>query len=1050
MGTRTHYTKGGRSNTRRNSQSMTRIANNPLSFRLPAAFLRFWTDDSESDPGLAAAEIFRLTRGQPGFHLVAPGTLAITAENGDPAIFDTALQLGQRVIDLAAGVDEQLRLLILPGELHIGNVAPQAGSDRLIEKAVTLFPALEPGVVHVTGWVLRMLELPRESTELVIPQDSTEPRPPLFRTGRRQPEITPWRNPEILNRRVRAISRPELMAAGRDHLASPAWRIEGPMGCGKSYFAHQLLLRTKTPRVWLRGEPQHRTSGSFARQIVDQMDAAVAHDPNNPLFPRHTGSGTNAWPPRVGQDESVEELSSLLAGLAAGVDRMFYLVVDDLEQCSPADLGVLSQLISLQDVGRSFRLLLIGRAGASLPPELKSLPTLEVDPFTDQEMSEFSPQLFSGLSLPEPTQDRLHEATQGCPFALEEAMISLIREQSLRRIYGGFFFAGQDSADFSPSPRLLSHLQAEAFRVGVDSPIHLLSLVESGVPAEILAEAATALGREIPDTWAEAALSSRLLTETETPWGPGIRFTCPVFGTVLAHGLEPDSIQQLRSTIGETLANASSSGKALWEAYQLLRGTAAATEPLLKALGSAHAARIPRPVLLDVLTQELYRHREREGDLETELQLLWKLLPLARKLGRLNEFTADLERGVELAEDQPRRLLALAGLKAEMDQDAGRYDEAEATIRMALEAAKGADERRQALLLIQLGRLQLDQERYREAEQLFEKLSKNLDRSGIEALSASCRYYLGNIAYHESRYEEALQLHQEALERHQRQKLNRVAGNSLTAIGAVYLALGNYPEAMRCYREAQDLLERHGGDADRSFPLLGLGRALNHLGDYTAGSRSLRQALSLREGKDDIAGEAIARLAVAENHLFLGQFERAQEEATKSLFQFNMLSRKALLADAEQLLGKIQIRLRQNDSARRHLETALDLHRQKGNQRSVAFDLANLVELALSEEKVAEVAQITAELQQTMESLTRPELEEQLHYQLFQSLQWLRQQGESTSNPKAHLESAYREVFRKASHLDPDLRHQFLFQISQYREILEVGARAGLATDFET
>ena len=1029
---------------------MTPSANNPLSFRLPAAFLRFWTEDPDGDPGLAGSEIYRLTRAQRGFHLIAPGTLAITAESGDAAIFDSALHLGQRVLDLAAGGEEKIRLLVLPGEIHLEGGTARAVSDRLIEKAPTIFASLEPGVVHVTGWVLRMLELPRESEEVVIARDSTDPQPPLFRTRLRQPEITPWRNPEILNRRVRPIARSDLMAAGRELLASPGWRIEGPVGCGKSFFAHQLLLRAKTPRVWLRGEPQHRTTGSWAQQIVDQISAATVHDPSSPLFPQYSGTRPGSRPPQIGEEGGIEELSSLLAGLAAGVDSTFYVVIDDIEQCNSKNLQVISQVASLQEVGRSFRLLLIGRPGVEWPEDLRSLPVLSVDPFSDQEMSEFSPQLFSGLSLPSPTQDRLHEATQGCPFALEEAMIALIREQSLRRVYGGFFFAGQDSADFSSSPRLLGHIQAEAFRMGVETPIHLLSLVGSGVPAEILGEAATALGQEIPQNWEKAAEACRLVTRAETPWGPGIDFTCSVFGSVLAFGLEPDSKQDLRAAIGTTLADASSSGKSLWEAYRLLRGTPAATTPLLKALSSPYAAKIPRAALLEVLTQELYRLRERDGDFETELQLLWKLLPLARKLGRLNEFTSDLERGVELAENQPRRLLALAGLKAEMDQDAGRYEDAETTIRMALEAAKGADERRQALLLIQLGRLQLDQERYGDAKQLFEKLSDRLDRSGVDALSASCRYYLGNIAFHEERYEEALELHQKALERRQHQKLNRVAGNSLTAMGAVYLALGNYPQAMLCYHEAQDLLEQHGGDIDRAYPLLGLGRTLNHLGDYTAASRSLREALSLREGKDDIAGEAIARLAVSENHLFLGQFDRAQEEATKSLFQFNLLSRKALLADAEQLLGKIQVRLRQNDSARRHLETALDLHRQKGNQRSVAFNLAYLVRLALAEENVAEVSRLTVELQGAVEELARPELEEQLHFQLYRSQQWLRLQGETTEDPLLHLENSYRELFRKASHLDPDLRHQFLFQISEYREILEEGARAGLTTDFES
>ena len=1029
---------------------MTKTPNQPLAYHLPAAFLRFWKDDPRDDPGLAEAEVYRLTRGQRGFHRVAPGTLAITAESGDAAIFDSALHLGQRLIDLAASGDESLRLLILPGELHVGSGAPRAGSDLLMEKAPSSFSTIEPGVVHVTGWVLRMLELPRQSAEVATTRDTGDQLPPLFRAGRRRSEIAPWRNAEILNRRIRNIARPELLAAGRDLLASPAWRIEGPVGCGKSHYAHQLLLRAKTPRLWLRAEPRHRSTGSFAQQIIDQITAAADHDPNSPIFPRLTGIDPSDWLPKLTADGGIEELSSLLAGLTAAVDRTFYLVIDDLEQCEREDLQIIAQMVSLQEVGRSFRLLLIGRPGVQLPEELETLPLLQVALLTDQEMSEFSPQLFSGLSLPTPTQDRLHAATQGCPFALEEAMIALIREQSLRRVYGGFFFAGQDTADFSPSPRLLSHLQAEVYRVGVQTPAHLLSLVETGVPPEILGEAAEELGEPAHEEWDAGARAASLLTRTKTPWGPGVDFLCPVYGTILAFGIDPDSVQDLRTAVGRTLAAASSSGKSLWESYRLLRGTPEATAPLLKTLSSSYAARIPRAALLEVLTQELYRHREREGDFEAELQLLWKLLPLARKLGRLNEFTADLERGVELAEDQPRRLLALAGLKAELDQDAGRYAEAESTIRMALEAAKGADERRQALLLIQLGRLQLDQERYVEAKQLFEKLADSLDRSGLDALSASCRYYMGNIAFHEEKYEEALELHREALERRQIQKLNRVAGNSLTAMGAVYMALGNYPQALRSYREAQDLLEKHGSDIDRAFPILGLGKALDRLGDYTAAGQSLREALTLREGKDDIAGEAVARLAVAENYLLLGQLDKAQEDATKALFQFNLLSRKALLAEAEQLLGRIQIRLRLNDSARRHLQTALELHRQKGNQRSTAFSLAYLLKLALIEEKADETSRLTAELHEVLNKLARPELQEQLHFQLYQSYRWLAEQGDSQADPKPFLDSAYREVFRKASHLNPDLRHQFLFQISEYREILEEGSRAGLTTDFDS
>ena len=1019
-----------------------------LNLRLPAAFLRFWSDEGQADKGVAEAELFRLTRDRPGFHRLAPGTVAITAESGDPAVYDTAVHLGLQLLEAAGEGKSQLHVLVLPGEILLRNGAAESETNLLVERAPSWFAGLLPGAIHLTGWILRMLELPRLAEEVTVSQAVADQRLPIFQIGPRLPEFSPWRNAEILNRRIKPIDRAALMTQGRELLATPAWRIEGPVGCGKSHLAHHLLQAAKTPRLWLRGEPAHRRTGSWAVQIVQQLEAAAADDGIVSPYPQLNDISLVERLRGMAAQDTVEALPKVLAGIASGVDSTFQLVIDDLEQSDSDDLLQVEQLIGRRELGGSFRLLLVGRPGVELPTQLENLTKLEVGLFDEKEMSEFSPQLFSGLSLPRPTQQRLHDAATGCPFALEEGMIALIRQQSLRRVYGSFFFAGSDSAGFCPSPRLLGHLQAETFRLGVETPLHLLSLVETSVPAEFLWAATNSAAESVPEHWEEVAIEGALITQSDSPWGPGVDFTCRVFGTTLKEGIDPDSVQDLRAAVGRTLATEGTSGKALWETYRMVRGTPAATYPLLQTLDNSYAAQIPRATLLEALTQELYRHRERDGDPETELQLLWKLLPLARKLARLNEFATDLQRGVQLAQDQPRRLLALAGLKAEMDQDAGRYSEAESTIKLALGAAKGTDERRQALLLIQLGRLLLDQERYTDAQELFQKLVQNLDRSRLEALSASCRYYLGNIAYHGGRFEEALELHRQALDRRQRQQLNRVAGSSLTAMGAVYLALGNYPQALSCYRDAQQLLERHGGDEDRAFPLLGLGRALISLGDYTSASRPLRRALALREGKDDIAGEAVARLAVAENYLYLGQLDRAQEEATKALFQLNLLSRKALLADAEQLLGRIQTRFRQFESAQRHLRNALELHREKKNSLATAVDLAYLVKLALAEENDEDVARYTLALQEAIDELTRPELAEQLHFRLYEALEWLRGRGRSTtSEPLPSLERAYRELFRKASHLEPELRHHFLFQISEYRNILEAAARAGLTTD---
>ena len=192
---------------------------------MPTAVLRFWIDEANTDTGLAEAEIFRLTRGKRGFHRVAPGILAITAESGDPAIFDTALHLGDRIAAAARKSDAPIKFLVLPGEIHLENGSPLPLSDRLVELAPQTFADLDPGVVHVTGWVLRMLELSRASSPAPAPAPGSRShdRPPLFKTGRRLEETTPWRNAEILNRKIKTIPRRELEAEGTKLLPAPAW-----------------------------------------------------------------------------------------------------------------------------------------------------------------------------------------------------------------------------------------------------------------------------------------------------------------------------------------------------------------------------------------------------------------------------------------------------------------------------------------------------------------------------------------------------------------------------------------------------------------------------------------------------------------------------------------------------------------------------------------------------------------------------------------------------------------------------------------------------------
>ncbi len=1027
--------------------------------RLPGAVLRIWPERGSAAAADAPPRLDDLLPDLPGLHRLDSGIAVVTPEAPDPAPMDTAVHLGLTLVDSlqrrqSPAGESGPRILVSPGEVLFRQGLPSLAVDAVGEHVEAWSGNLDPGRVHITGWAASMLEEPRELSPSSVTAELLGGSIPVFEVGPPLRAGAPWRNPELLNRRLKPLPRTALFNSVKDHLTIPAWRVEGALGCGKSRLVFEVLLHSGTPALWLRAQPSRRRGRSLVRQIAEHILAPPSPSASLPLLPRirdvQLQDEIHALLPAENVDDEqalTEQLPAILARVSTGLPSPLYLVVDDVEQIDSRDSEFVNHLLDHPELGRGFHLLLVGRGGTSLPPAMHQLPTLPVHPFDPSEMEDLAEQLFDGLSLPPAVEGRLREATQGYPFALEEGMAALIREKNLRRVYGSFFFAGAESTDFQPSPRLICHLVAEAARLEALLPLQLLSAVAGAVPPERLEAAAASLGTSPPLSWESAPLAAGLLRSVASPWGPGVELTSKAFSAALRQSLAPETIEQARQFMGQVLAERSRTGEAHWHSYVLLKGTGEGLQSLIQTLKTPHAASVPADLMLVALDDELKSVRERRGSTDAELEILWRLLPLARKRGRLHEYEGELARAVDLASGHPSRLLALAGLKGEMDREAGRYQAAESTIRLALSAAQGADERRQALLLIQLGRLHLDQERLEEARQLFEKLDETLERRGASALCAACRYHLGNIAAQENRLEDALKLHQEALAERRKQGILRASGNSLTALGSVYLALGNYPSALENYREAQEILGEHGAEEDVGFPLLGLGKVLNRLGDYTAASGPLKQALALRQGKDEVAGEAVARLAVAENHLFLGQHDQALAEATEAHFKLNVISRKSLLADAELLLGRIGLQQRRFSSVQEHLASALASHREVGDAESVGFDLAMLIRLAVNTEEVEDARRWSEQLLQHLRELSRAQLLEEIQFGLYRGLTWLRERGEEAADPLPNLQAAYREILRKASHLEPQRRHHFLFQIAEHREILEAATRAGLPLD---
>ncbi len=609
-----------------------------LELRLPAAALRLWID------GPAAIVDRVAQRMSQGTDLVAedPGLWAVVPGPGHPEVFDRAVELAQRVISaLGAEIGRgKARALVLPAAVAIRGDGARLLDDLLLEEIRARQPELAADVVHLTTHAALSMEGPRSQVTAGQLQMKGGRLLPLVTLGPPLVDVPPWRNPTVLGRSPRWVPREEPAATLAELALLPAARVLGPLGVGKTRLV-QAVLRS--------------------------------------------GARTALWRPTADQEPE----PTLSDALARQRRRPLWLVYDGLESASAAVWDEIDSVLRLRDLGRGLHVLLVGRAGAPWSPAAAELPELHLDALEGEEWERVCEQLFHGLSLPPVVAERLADGAAGSPFALEEALVHLVRDRQLRQVFGSFFFSGNESeARFEPGPRLRLHVEAETTRLGDPTPLRLAGLVEEPVPATELRAAAMALtASPVPPTWSDAYVAAGMVEVALGPWGDGLRPRMPAITQALVAALTEESVLRARATLGELLAARSGSAEELWQSWPLVAGTDEGARTALAAVKSRGGS--TREEQFTALRSELASLAERGGDRVLELELLWALLPIARRLGRLHELERAIDRGLSLAEDQPERFVAIAAVAAELAQKEGRLREAETVLRRALAAGQG-------------------------------------------------------------------------------------------------------------------------------------------------------------------------------------------------------------------------------------------------------------------------------------------------------------------------------------------------------------------------
>jgi tetratricopeptide (TPR) repeat protein len=1023
--------------------------------RLPAVLIFLWTDPD----GAAALEGVD-PDSLDGFYRLSPHIFALRPLIGDAGEVQLALERAQKLLTslLRSSGDEEnptkAAALVLPGEILGHGDRWQPSDDPLLTELEKQPPSVPWGFVYLTGYAASRVEAIRSCAAVGDYRRPSGGAITLFRLADRERRGEPWRNPRLLGRQVRFVPRPAMEKILAGLAVQPVLRVSGPLGCGKTRLVWEVLGPGSDPRerlpavggvVWTNLPTPRTPSPPLALKVLRSLQRLAARS-SQPFdlaasVPENAAGAllhSLSAGERIPRDADLEPaLVSALKTCARKLGAPLRLVFDDLQTAKPEDLVLLISLIEkLHDQGNLF-FVLLARSGHPWPQPWTETPQINVPPLGHTPMEELAANLFDGLTMPEPVQRRFLADAHGCAFALEEGLIKLIHLRHLRRIYGSFFFGGNKDLHYEPSPRFIQHVEAELEALGESMGMRLLSLVRVPLPATLVTTAAEEVGYSLSDEWHEPYRAAGWLEREDGPWGRGMAFTIPAIAQSLEATLESETRQKLRHQLGSVLAAKAENAEARWQAYSLVAGSPEGLQ-LIFELSRSEAPSIDPKGLLEGLAAELAALRRRGEGPPEELQLLWRMLPLARRLGRLDRFEDELPRAMELANDEPRKGLAFASLKTELDIQQGKLEEGEKSLRRALELVMEEDSGRQALLLLQLGRLLTRQNRHEEARTLFEQLLPVLRNSDNPSQAASCLFHLGNIALHQDRLDDAERLQQEALELRRKEGNERQLGASMSALGATALAQGDYGTALERYTEAEPLLEALGDPGELSYALLGRGRVLNRLGEYTAATRPLARALELRQALTDSLGESIARLWVAANRLDLGSLEEALSEARKAHFALSLGQDTVHLADVDQLLGRIQLRRHNFLQARSHLNAALALYHKLGQTSSALVCESLQLERALKEGEEAEIRRI-CKLYDEQEGQLRPLARRELvAFRLYQGHTWLKKapNPKDRPDPIRHLRRAYSELMRKAAHLKPEQRNRFLFQVEENAAIV--------------
>ena len=220
---------------------------------------------------------------------------------------------------------------------------------------------------------------------------------------------------------------------------------------------------------------------------------------------------------------------------------------------------------------------------------------------------------------------------------------------------------------------------------------------------------------------------------------------------------------------------------------------------------------------------------------------------------------------------------------------------------------------------------------------LFERLSRELDKSGRLHDQAAALHYIGECHWRLGNFSEARDFLGRALALERKTGNHEGEGKTLNVLGLLAWDQGDYDEAVERFTKARSVARTLGDRRLEGASLNNLSLVYDELGEYDVSLRQYQQVLELYRGSDFPRGVGDTLGNIGGVHLLLGEFREALDYYQQALAISERLGSKPSMSQDHGNIALCLLGLGNTASAIGHFDLAIGLARQSGMRQDEAY-----------------------------------------------------------------------------------------------------------------